>query len=384
MRTLTFARWPLQNPFMDFSLVGLKFALEKAPVSDNALLQKIIQNSMLPFYQSIYLPRFNFPSDPALVSSMQAQIDQELACLAQKMQEAEKSGGETDILDLLKDKANFYAKIGDRENAIQTYNAVIGRTSSSSTKIDMMFQIVTIAFVFEDWTLLEETLEKCRSIMLSGGDWDQRNKLNICEGMLALLKRDFAAAARLFSSSLATFSWSGLIQFRDMVKYCIVAALFTFGRKELKERVLNCPEVIEVLAEAKLFERLLGSFYYCRYADFFQALQLLAKEMANDYFLAPHCEYVVKEMKIAAFSQLLTSYKTISIKSVAEAFGVSDEVVDEEVAKFIVTGRLACTIDKVDNLIETKRTDNKNFLYQAVVKQGDLLLNRIQALSRVV
>lgn len=374
---------------MDFSVVGLKFALEQTAAqgtfpTQNALLQKIIDNSMLPFYQSTYLPKFNLSPDPALVSSMQAQIDQELASFTQKMQEAEKTGGETDILDLLKDKASFYAKIGDREHALETYNAVIGRTSSPSTKIDMLFNIITVAFVFEDWVLLEETLEKCRSIMVSGGDWDQRNKLNICEGMLALLKRDFAAAARLFSSSLATFTWAALVQFKDVVRYCIVASLFTFGRKELKERVLNCPEVIEVLAEAQLYERLLGSFYYCRYADFFQALELLSVEMAKDYFLAPHCEYIVKEMKIAAFSQLLTSYKTISIKSVAEAFGVGEEVVDEEVAKFIVTGRLACTIDKVDNVIETKRTDNKNFLYQSVVKQGDLLLNRIQALSRVV
>nr|POE85695.1 26s proteasome non-atpase regulatory subunit 6 like [Quercus suber] len=35
-------------------------------------------------------------------------------------------------------------------------------------------------------------------------------------------------------------------------------------------------------------------------------------------------------------------------------------------------------------VLETNRPDAKNALYQATIKQGDFLLNRIQKLSRVV
>lgn len=41
-------------------------------------------------------------------------------------------------------------------------------------------------------------------------------------------------------------------------------------------------------------------------------------------------------------------------------------------------------IDKVGKIVETNRPDVKNAQYQASIKQGDLLLNRIQKLARVI
>lgn len=43
-----------------------------------------------------------------------------------------------------------------------------------------------------------------------------------------------------------------------------------------------------------------------------------------------------------------------------------------------------CKIDKVDGIIETERSDERNKLYKQVLKKGDHLLNRIQKLSRVI
>lgn len=38
----------------------------------------------------------------------------------------------------------------------------------------------------------------------------------------------------------------------------------------------------------------------------------------------------------------------------------------------------------VNGIIETNRPDEKNRQYQDVIKKGDLLLNRVQKLSRVI
>jgi len=53
-------------------------------------------------------------------------------------------------------------------------------------------------------------------------------------------------------------------------------------------------------------------------------------------------------------------------------------------SRFIAAGRLHCKIDKVGGIVETNRPDKKNAQYQATIRQGDLLLNRIQKLSRVI
>lgn len=79
----------------------------------------------------------------------------------------------------------------------------------------------------------------------------------------------------------------------------------------------------------------------------------------------------------------MESYKTVKIQTMARTFGVSSEFIDAELSELIAARRLNCKIDKVDGIIETERTDERNRLYKQVLKKGDHLLNRIQKLSRV-
>jgi 26S proteasome regulatory subunit N7 len=69
-------------------------------------------------------------------------------------------------------------------------------------------------------------------------------------------------------------------------------------------------------------------------------------------------------MRIKAYTQLLESYRSLSLSHMANSFGVSVEFMDKELSKFIASGRLHCRIDKVGGVVETNRPDSKNFLYQ--------------------
>lgn len=55
-----------------------------------------------------------------------------------------------------------------------------------------------------------------------------------------------------------------------------------------------------------------------------------------------------------------------------------------DLARFISAGRLNCSIDKVNGIVETNRPDLKNARYEQTIKQGDVLLNSLQKLSRVI
>jgi 26S proteasome regulatory subunit N7 len=92
----------------------------------------------------------------------------------------------------------------------------------------------------------------------------------------------------------------------------------------------------------------------------------------------------MREVRSVAYSQFLESYKSVTMDAMAKAFGVSVSFLDIELSRFIAAGRLNCKIDKVAGVLETNRPDAKNALYQATIKQGDFLLNRIQKLSRVI
>jgi len=67
------------------------------------------------------------------------------------------------------------------------------------------------------------------------------------------------------------------------------------------------------------------SFYFLFF--FFSAI--VEQEMKKDWLFAPHYRYYVREMRIHAYSQLLESYRSLTLGYMAEAFGVSVEFIDQ-------------------------------------------------------
>jgi len=68
----------------------------------------------------------------------------------------------------------------------------------------------------------------------------------------------------------------------------------------------------------------------------------------------------------------------------AKEFGVSIKFLDKELSSFISANKLNCKIDKVNGIVLINRIHSKNNQYQKVIQKGDLLLNRIQRLSRII
>ena len=107
-------------------------------------------------------------------------------------------------------------------------------------------------------------------------------------------------------------------------------------------------------------------------------------QVKKDRFMANHAKYFIKEIRIVSYNQFLESYKSVTLESMAKSFGVSPVFLDKELSTFISSGRINCKIDKVAGIIESNRPDERIALYQKIVKEGDLLLNRIQKLSRAM
>ncbi|KAI8023519.1 Phosphoinositide phosphatase SAC8 [Camellia lanceoleosa] len=78
----------------------------------------------------------------------------------------------------------------------------------------------------------------------------------------------------------------------------------------------------------------------------------------------------MREVRTVVYSQFLESYKSVTIKAMAKAFGITVEFIDLELSRFIAAGKLHCKIDKVAGVLETNRPDAKNALYQATIKQA--------------
>lgn len=216
-------------------------------------------------------------------------------------------------------------------------------------------------------------------------DWDAKNRLKVFKGMYLLAKRDFYSAADLLCDCLATFQETSFIDFNQLIKYAVLAGTLAFDRPVLKQRILKSPEVLESLSQLGALEGLVSSLYNCQYAAFFTHLAAIEQDwLGKDWVLEGHRAFIVKELRVKAYQQLLMAYRSVKLSLMAEAFGVSEAFLEDELVRFIAAGRLSCSIDKVAGVVNTVPVNRKQIQYDLLMREGEELFDRVQRLTRMV
>ncbi|GAB5568204.1 26S proteasome non-ATPase regulatory subunit 6 [Prionailurus iriomotensis] len=444
-----------KNP--DLRIAQLRFLLSlpehrgDAAVRDE-LMAAVRDNNMAPYYEAL-CKSLDWQMDTDLLSKMKKANEEELKRLDEELEDAEKNLGESEIRDAMMAKAEYLCRIGDKEGALTAFRKTYDKTVALGHRLDIVFYLLRIGLFYMDNDLITRNTEKAKSLIEEGGDWDRRNRLKVYQGLYCVAIRDFKQAAELFLDTVSTFTSYELMDYKTFVTYTVYVSMIALERPDLREKVIKGAEILEVLHSLPAVRQYLFSLYECRYSVFFQSLVGLAdydlflyspvgkidvhtvkavveQEMKKDWLFAPHYRYYVREMRIHAYSQLLESYRSLTLGYMAEAFGVGVEFIDQgdpafatwglfeaqndivdkvqkssrdvpldilqcstyygdlssgwELSRFIAAGRLHCKIDKVNEIVETNRPDSKNWQYQETIKKGDLLLNRVQKLSRVI
>ncbi|KAL2115910.1 hypothetical protein VTJ04DRAFT_10165 [Mycothermus thermophilus] len=383
------------------------------------------------------------PWDEALYQSLQADNDRELEEFKKEEEEAVEKAGETEIQAARGKRAEFWARVGDKDKAIAAYEAVFENTGILGTKIDLVLAIIRMGLFYGDKHLVKRQIARCKTLVESGGDWDRRNRLKAYEGLHLLTIRSYNLAAPLLLDSLSTFTSYELCTYSNLVIYAVLAGSVSLKRVDFKSKVVDAPEIKAILgdgedkllaltgaisagpgADAEMADaaaaaasnkvtavnlttlgstvdqpeaelavdfgplaQLVSSLYNGRYKLFFQALALVEEQfLTQDRYLHEHRGWFIREMRLRAYQQLLQSYRVVGLDSMANDFGVTVEFLDRDLAKFIAAGRIPCTIDRVagNGVIETNRPDDKNKQYQEFVRQGDQLITKLQKYGQAV
>ncbi|KAK4219989.1 putative 26s proteasome regulatory subunit rpn7 protein [Rhypophila decipiens] len=385
----------------------------------------------------------NIPWDEELYQSLEAENNKELEEFQKEEDEAVEKAGDTEIMAAKGKRAEFWARVGDKEKAIAAYEDVFDKTGVLGTKIDLVLAIVRMGLFYGDKQLVKKHVERAKTLVEGGGDWDRRNRLKAYEGLYLLTVRSHNLAAPLLLDSLSTFTSYELCTYSNLVVYSVLAGSVSLKRVDFKSKVVDAPEIKAILGdgEDKLLAlsgalsagpgadgnnqdastfpsaarttavnlttlgssteqpeaemaidfsplaQLVSSLYTGNYKQFFQALALVEEQfLTQDRYLHEHKNWFVREMRLRAYQQLLQSYRIVGLDSMANDFGVTVDFLDRDLAKFIAAGRIPCTIDRVSGrgVIETNRPDDKNKQYQDVVRQGDQLITKLQKYGQAV
>ena len=289
------------------------------------------------------------------------------------------------------DKAQYIFQIGKiykeekmYDQALNQFKETITNTKSFNTKIDSLFEICHIGLLQKDLDLLKEYLEKIKDLLKEGGDWEKKNRLKVYEGLYLVLIRNFKEAGKNFLDALMTFTSYELFDFKTFVFYTAVINIISVDRKTLKEKIIDNSDVLSCINDIPHLEKFLNTFYDGEYAQFFKELYYIIQVLKNDFYLSKHCNYYINEMRIKVYSQFLQSYKTVTIENMANVFGVSTNFIDRELSNFISQGRINAKIDKVSGIIECNHNEQTVDLYQATIRDSDILISKIHKLSKLL
>jgi len=362
------------------------------------LITLVKANNMVKYYKEV-CEQFKVDVDNEWVATTTKTNQDKLKELEDKIEDAVKNLGETEVRDSNQAKAEFLLTIGEKDAAVSAFRLTGEKTVGVGQRLDLVFTITRIGFFYNDKDLVKRNLEKAKSMIEEGGDWDRRNRLKVYEAYYLMSVRQFTNAANLYIDTLATFNSEELFSYEKNVLYTVITAIVCLDRVPLKEKVIDSPEVLTVInhilkkgevtlsssgGSTSYLADMLNSFYNSDFKTFFQSLAYVTDAIHLEPYLEEHVHYFAREMRIRAYKQFLQSYRSVQIQSMANAFGVTVQYLDKELSRFIALGRLDCKIDAVGGVVETVRPDTKNAHYLSTIKQGDLLLNRIQKLSRVI
>lgn len=372
----------IKNPNLEIAQIHFSLSNDR----ENSELKKqllffIQQNDMAPYYKEV-CEHFGWNIDQSLLTKMQATNKKEFEVLDEKISEDKEY--ESDEKDALLSKAEYLCKIGDKDECLSYFRKAYDKTVALGQRLDIIFNIIRVGLFYMDHDLITRNISKAKQLIDEGGDWDRRNRLKVYQGLYSIAIRDFKQAAELFLETVSTFTSYELMDYGQFVAYTVYVCVLALDRPQLRDKVIKGSEILEVLYAKKDVGKYLSSFYDCHYQQFFCSLADLEVTLKEDRFFNPHYRYYVREMRILAYTQLLESYRSLTLEYMANAFGVTVDFIDKELSRFIAVGRLHCKIDKVGGIVETTRPDSKNWQYQETIKRGDLLLNRVQKLSRVI
>jgi 26S proteasome regulatory subunit N7 len=270
--------------------------------------------------------------------------------------------------------AEFYAQTLDLKKALEAMRLLTIEEASLSLKMDVFLCKIRMAVILGNRRLLEESVAQADEMCELGCDWDRRNKYKIYRAVYNLMRTDFKESAELISETLPSFECGEVLSSGKAVVCLIFAGLLTFGREDIRKRILESSEVLDTGNEAGL--ELTRALYDCDYGRYMERLYAFCSEVERDVFLGRYVGYFCKEMKLRAYGQILESYVSLTLENMAGTFGVEERFLERDLFRFIVEGRLRCKIDKIAGVVEIDGAVGDGM--ERVLSNSNVLIRKIK------
>ena len=191
---------------------------------------------MGPFYEEV-CKDLGWVVDETLLTEMKTRNEAKLKELDEAIDDAEKNLGEMEVRESNLKKAEHLCRIGNKEGALSAFRKTYDKTVSLGHRLDIIFHNIRIGLFYIDHDLVTRNIERSKTLIEEGGDWDRRNRLKVYQGLYCMVIRDFKSAAGYFLDTISTFTSYELMEYSTFVRYTVYVGMIALPRNELRDKV---------------------------------------------------------------------------------------------------------------------------------------------------
>lgn len=193
---------------------------------------------MSPFYEEV-CKDLGWTIDLKLLTTMKERNEAQLKELDAAIEDAEQNLGEMEVRESNLKKAEYLCSIGNKEASLSAFRKTYDKTVSLGHRLDIIFHNIRIGLFYIDHDLVTKNIEKAKTLIEEGGDWDRRNRLKVYQGLYCMVIRDFKEASGCFLDTVSTFTSYELMEYSTFVRYCVYMGIIALPRNQLRDKVIT-------------------------------------------------------------------------------------------------------------------------------------------------
>lgn len=141
------------------------------------------------------------------------------------------------------------------------------------------------------------------------------------------------------------------------------------SRLELKNEVMSKSHVLSLLENYEDLSNTFDNFLNGRFEELQMQINKIQEELKYDLFFGTQTIY--RMIRNKNLQQYVAPYKVIDMREIATAFGISLQMVEEDLAEQIQNGSIKAKIDSNKKLLYSRQVNTQQETYKKAVQVGD-------------
>mmetsp|Transcript_46860 Transcript_46860/g.75327 ORF Transcript_46860/g.75327 Transcript_46860/m.75327 type:complete len:459 (+) Transcript_46860:406-1782(+) len=196
-------------------------------------------------------------------------------------------------------------------------------------------------------------------------------KIKAASGIHHLVKGQFENAAHVFKLISFEIDCPEIISKRDVAIYGTLCAMASFRRAQLQSSLLKSGEFKKFMSLVPGLVEMVQNFVQCKFKKAFEHLESMKVDVLLDYYMSKHQKDLYQKIHELAVVQYFVPFSHAKISRMAEAFGVSQNEMENRLVSLIERGAVQARIDNVKKVVIARDTDLRVETYEKALDIGN-------------